>query len=231
MERPYVRYGNVHGPKRQLLGNRAQPPPAWRTNNVPTTAQLPGVSRKGKEVAGSKIFISSLPFDVGETEVEELFQKTVGPLREVFVVYNSQGRSKGMAVVTFQRAGDAAVARAKYHGKVVDGRRPIQIELMVENLPVVKTPPINPPNTLLSRIAPAPMSTAPTKKVVPVAPVTHFTSRVAPALVAPASIPPRRVRTKKGPKRLNKRAVTAEDLDQEMEDYRAAAIGSSTSAS
>lgn len=27
-----------------------------------------------------------------------------------------------MAVVTFQRAGDAAVARAKYDGKIVDGR-------------------------------------------------------------------------------------------------------------
>lgn len=37
-------------------------------------------------------------------------------------MYNSQGKSKGMAVVWFQRPGDAAVARAKYDGKIVDGR-------------------------------------------------------------------------------------------------------------
>ena len=53
---------------------------------------------------------------------QELFRKTVGPLRDVFLIYNSQGHSKGMAIVAFQRKGDAAVARAKYHGKVVDGR-------------------------------------------------------------------------------------------------------------
>jgi hypothetical protein len=53
---------------------------------------------------------------------QELFKKTVGPLREAFMVYNSQGRSKGMAIVMFQRAEDAAVAQKKYHGKIVDAR-------------------------------------------------------------------------------------------------------------
>lgn len=40
----------------------------------------------------------------------------------MFLVYNNQGKSKGMAVVTFARPGDAAVARQKYDGKIVDGR-------------------------------------------------------------------------------------------------------------
>jgi len=53
---------------------------------------------------------------------QELFRITVGPLRESFLVYNSQGKSKGMAVVSFQRPGDALLAKAKYDGKVVDGR-------------------------------------------------------------------------------------------------------------
>jgi hypothetical protein len=35
----------------------------------------------------------------------------------------------------------------------------------------------------------------------------------------------KRARTKKGPKRVKKKAATAEDLDQEMEDYRAAVPG------
>ena len=55
-------------------------------------------------------------------DTQTLFTKTVGPVKEVFIVFNSQARSKGMAVVTFQRAGDAAVARTKYNGKIVDGR-------------------------------------------------------------------------------------------------------------
>jgi THO complex subunit 4 len=46
----------------------------------------------------------------------------VGPLQDAFLIYNSQGKSKGMAVVTFQRPGDAALARTKYDGKIVDGR-------------------------------------------------------------------------------------------------------------
>jgi THO complex subunit 4 len=53
---------------------------------------------------------------------QELFGKTVGPVESVFVVYNSQALSKGMAVVAFARAGDAVAARAKYHGKIVDDR-------------------------------------------------------------------------------------------------------------
>lgn len=59
-----------------------------------------------------------------------------------------------MAIVVFQRPGDAAIARAKYDGKIVDGRkffmsaffkflirfswligRPIQIELISDKTP------------------------------------------------------------------------------------------------
>jgi THO complex subunit 4 len=48
-----------------------------------------------------------------------------------------------------------------------------------------------------------------------------FHPRVA---VKAAPIPPRRIRQKKGPKRLKKKEpVTIDDLDREMEDYRAAA--------
>lgn len=53
----------------------------------------------------------------------------MGPLKESFLVYNSQGRSKGMAVVAFQRPGDAMVARAKYDGKFVDGRESLPFDV------------------------------------------------------------------------------------------------------
>lgn len=47
-----------------------------------------------------------------------------------------------------------------------------------------------------------------------------FHSRVA---VKAAPVPPKRIRQKKGPKRLKKRSATVDDLDRDMEEYRAAA--------
>lgn len=169
------RIANYHSSKRQLLGNQAgHIPPAWR-------------DQKQKD-NGSKILLSRLPPDVGELEIEEcpsprlriahpdaysqqeLFRKTVGPLKEVFLIYNSQGRSKGMAVVAFQRSGDAAVARAKYDGKFVDGRkhplvvpvqpshtllpgRPIKIEIVVDSThQAVSPPPAQTQPSLLGRL-------------------------------------------------------------------------------
>ncbi|ETW77998.1 hypothetical protein HETIRDRAFT_247152, partial [Heterobasidion irregulare TC 32-1] len=70
---------------------------------------------------GSKILLSNLPMDVGEAEIEDLFKRTVGPMKDLFIVYNSQAKSKGMSIVTFSRPGDASVARAKFNNKVIDG--------------------------------------------------------------------------------------------------------------
>jgi THO complex subunit 4 len=59
---------------------------------------------------------------LAKTRTQELFRKTVGPLKDSFLICNPQGASKGMAIVVFQRPEDAAVARTKYDGKIVDGR-------------------------------------------------------------------------------------------------------------
>ncbi|KAJ6595824.1 hypothetical protein DFH09DRAFT_1135709 [Mycena vulgaris] len=246
---PYARLNAFHGPKRQLLGNQAgYAPPAWRTAG-PSTAAFAAGGPKGKQVAtegGSKIFLSRLPMDVGETEVEELFKKTVGPLRESFLIYNSQGKSKGMAVVAFQRPGDAAIARAKYDGKIVDGRRPIKIEVIVELGPSVPSAPSTPPPppSLFDRLQgkaplPGPSKVSPLagpsgpaslRFAIPTQPRRNPSQRAQPPRPAtpytttfPAPIPPRRFRTKKGPKRLKKQweSRSKEQLDRDMEDYRA----------
>ncbi|KAG6812460.1 hypothetical protein H0H92_002725 [Tricholoma furcatifolium] len=233
---PYARLNTFHGPKRQLLGNHAgHAPPAWKTAPIP----VPNAG-KGKQVQhdlGSKIFLSRLPLDVKETEVDELFRKTIGPLRESFLVYNSQGNSKGMAVVTFARPGDALLAKAKYDGKVVDGRRPLKIEIITEGTGSTGAQAAPPPApSLLNRIA----GSAALMKQSNVAGVNGAVPPVRPKAPgqnprvhaqtippAPAAIPlpPRRIRQKKGPKRIKKRqaAVTAAQLDQDMEDYRASA--------
>lgn len=66
----YARLNAFHGPKRQLLGNHAgQAAPAWRTNGV-LPAQAAGIKGKAPAESGSRIFLSKLPVDVGEKEVE-----------------------------------------------------------------------------------------------------------------------------------------------------------------
>ncbi|PPQ89238.1 hypothetical protein CVT25_001317 [Psilocybe cyanescens] len=239
------RINNFHSTKRQVLGNRAgHTSPAWKANAATVSGHSAnGGPAKAKPIVetGSRIFISMLPVDVGEKEVEELFRITVGPLKESFLVYNSQGKSKGMAVVAFQRPGDAMVARAKYDGKFVDGRRPIRIEILTDGSHLVPIAPKPSPPSLLNRIAPASPGQQSQVHVIPI-PQPQFTlpppsgprqprkaNPPRPAQVAatkPIPIPPRKLKTKKGPKRLKKRApATVDDLDKEMEDYRAAAPG------
>ncbi|KAL0566149.1 hypothetical protein V5O48_015871 [Marasmius crinis-equi] len=238
---PYARYNSYHGPKQRVLGSTAaNVPPAWRTPGQPSSSRSP--------LLGSKILLSQLPTDVGEKEVEELFKKTVGPLKDSFVIYNSSGKSKGMAVVWFQRAGDALVAQGKYDGKFVDGRRPIKIEIISDHTTIassgvgVTSSSSQQPPSLFDRIEKK-ATTPPTgpaslngtningvknnhnlpRQAVAAAKIAA--SAGAPQSSAPIAVAPRR-RIKKGPKRLKKQVhqrKTAEELDKEMEDYRAAA--------
>ncbi|KIJ59391.1 hypothetical protein HYDPIDRAFT_100831 [Hydnomerulius pinastri MD-312] len=210
--KPLARINSYHNSKRHLLGNQTgQAAPAWR-------------DQKPKD-QGSKILLSRLPPDVGETEVEELFKKTVGPLKEAFLIYNSQGRSKGMAVVVFQRAGDAAVARTKYDGKFIDGRRPIKIEIVVDSNNAVPTAPSSQTQpSLLNRLGNIVTVNAPPVISAPDhAPngISAAKAQHAPRIAqnAPTAVVPRR-RQKKGPRRVKKSIA---QLDQEMEDYRSGA--------
>jgi THO complex subunit 4 len=68
-----------------------------------------------------KIVVSNLPPDVNEAQVKELFQTTVGPLREVNLHYDANGRSKGVASVVFQKKGDGNKAYQQYNNRLIDG--------------------------------------------------------------------------------------------------------------
>ncbi|PPQ67210.1 hypothetical protein CVT26_007283 [Gymnopilus dilepis] len=227
--KPYARSNDFYKPKDHVLGHSSkQTQPAWKAANA--VGGSPQGSWKGKAVEnGSKVFLTGLPVDVAEKDVEELFRKTIGPLKEAFLVYNSQGRSKGMAVVWFHRPGDAGVARAKYDGQIVDGRRRLKVEILLDGMPSSAAPAIKfpTPPSLLDRLAPPPSDAATTESGPSAKPSLRTASR--PLNVTPASadeipIPPRRMKQKKGPKRLKKRMpVTVADLDREMDDYRASA--------
>jgi len=89
-----------------------------------------------------KIIVSNLPPDVNEVQIkvslflsfylyalltvvspfaQELFNSTVGPLRQVTLHFDSSGRSKGVAAVLFQKAGDGTKAYTQYNNRLIDG--------------------------------------------------------------------------------------------------------------
>ncbi|EED80754.1 predicted protein [Postia placenta Mad-698-R] len=176
--------------KTQVLGSPTAPIAKARAN-----AAANGTKTAAPTAAqpSDKIIVSNLPPDVNELQVKELFHTTVGPLRDVTLHYDSQGRSKGVAAVQFQRRGDGTKAFQQYNNRLIDGKRPMKIEIVVD-----PTRPA-PPASLAARVAPAPAVATE---------VTRTGGR------------PRRGRG--GPRRKNERpAKTVADLDAEMEDYTA----------
>ncbi|KAI0346681.1 hypothetical protein BDW22DRAFT_1352844 [Trametopsis cervina] len=224
--RPTTR--NFHGQKKQLLNQQAgKAPPAWKQQQ-----QQRGVKAR----LNSKILLSELPMDVTPDEVVTLFDKTVGPVKEdaTFIIHNNKGGSRGMAIVTFQREGDAYAARAKYNGKLIDGRKPIKIEIIKDEDAPTQAPTgaahaaPQQPQSLLQRLG----GIAPTNGKAPTLPPiqakrqAQAVAKIAQA--APAALQPRthvagsrKLRQKKGAKRVKKGPMTVAQLDAEMEAYKA----------
>jgi len=100
----------------QVLGT-AGTSPATKARIATTTKGSANISPQPVE----KIVVSNLPADVNEAQVKELFQTTVGPLREVNLHYDSNGHSKGVASVTFQKKGDGNKAYQQYNNRLIDG--------------------------------------------------------------------------------------------------------------
>ncbi|TRM63628.1 hypothetical protein BD626DRAFT_494900 [Schizophyllum amplum] len=177
------------GAKAQILGN----------GNV-RPARTPVVTNRPAAVSAQpsdKIIVSNLPLDVNEAAVKELFASTVGPLRTVMIHYDAGGRSKGIAVVNFQRAGDGNKAYQQYNNRLIDGKRPMKVEIVFDpSRPATQS--------LVQRVAPAPAAAA--------------------ASGAPRGASGRGGRRgggrgRGGGRRGERPAKSAADLDAEMEDY------------
>ncbi|KAF9652617.1 hypothetical protein BDM02DRAFT_2796109 [Thelephora ganbajun] len=203
-------HGRIHAyrtAKRAVLGAQAQgPSPAW----------------KGGDRNGS---------DVTLQEVSDLFNKTVGPTKEVILFYNDKGSPKGMALVGFQRNGDAALAADKYDGRFVDNKRPLRVEIIVgkdaaapsKRASATKESSSSSPQpmSLLERMNITPVK-GPTPPKIPKQLIQRVPAAPAEVVTKPKAVPTKRKRTRKGPARLTKKKPTAQDLDEEMDAYRAA---------
>ena len=81
------------------------------------------------QTAADKLVVSNLAPSVTQNDVRELF-KRIGPVREAVLNYDSHGKSKGVANVTFIKPGDAHKAYTEYHNRPLD-ERPMKIELII----------------------------------------------------------------------------------------------------
>ncbi|GJE85281.1 RRM domain-containing protein [Phanerochaete sordida] len=193
--------------KAQVLGT---------TNSPVTRARATAPAANGVKVApasnapqpADKIIVSNLPPDVNEQQIRELFQTTVGPLRDVTLHYDNKGLSKGVAAVHFSRRGDGTKAFQQYNNRLIDGKRPMKIEIVVDPTRAA------PAASLAARVAPPPAA-APVES----APRTGGRPRRGRGGGAAA------------PRRKNERQPkTAADLDAEMEDYTSAAAAPAVAA-
>ncbi|KAK7462921.1 RNA-binding RNA annealing protein [Stygiomarasmius scandens] len=161
-----------------------------------TVVATPAAPTGAQSQIADKIMVSNLPQDVNEQQVKELFSQTVGPLREVTLHYDAAGRSKGVASVQFSRKGDGHKAFNQYNNRLIDGKRPMKIEIVMD-------PTKAPAPSLASRVAPA----------------TTAAAGGAPARGGPRK---RGVGRGRGGRRgggTDRPAKSAADLDAEMEDY------------
>jgi len=189
--------------KAAITGQSAAQAATRRAATAPaTTTPVTG------NVLAEKIIVSNLPTDVNEAQVKELFQTTVGPTTQCQLQYSQDGRSLGIATVKFTRRGDANKAFQQYNNRLIDGKRPMKIELILD--------PTNQP--LVNRVAPAAKGTTRSAGGAGGAGGTGPAAGKKPA--------PRRGRQP----RAKRPAKTAEDLDQEMADYKDSTGAAATAA-
>lgn len=132
--------------------------------------------------------------------MKELFTSSLGPVRKVAMNYRQNGVSTGTCTVIFQRPEDGQKAYQQYNNRLIDGKRPLRVEVVVD----------------LAKI-PVSQPAAPEPARQPRAPRNGAASGRRGGRSSAGGRAPR-------PKK------TLEDLDAEMEDYSKAASDSAPAA-
>lgn len=184
--------------KAQAVGGTSGAAAVASRNSKKPPVVIPGRLPPGQKDQGSKVIVSNLPLDVTEQQVKELFSSSIGPLKKVVMSFRANGQSTGNCTVEFQRAEDGNRAYNQYNNRLIDGKRQLKIEVVLD--PAKAAAQLAQPNP-----RPAARGAAPTRG-------GAAASRGRGGRAAGGAGP----KPKKAAPRPKK---TAEDLDAEMEDY------------
>ncbi|CAD6916930.1 unnamed protein product [Tilletia controversa] len=121
---------STNNAKSQAVGAAA--PRGTARNSQKPPVVIPGRLPPGQKDNGSKVIVSNLPLDVTENQVKELFSSTIGPLKRVIMSFRANGQSTGNCTVEFQRAEDGNRAYNQYNNRLIDGKRQLRIEVVVD---------------------------------------------------------------------------------------------------
>lgn len=124
---------------------RTSNPPVGRWKHDLFESDGMAAARPGQRTGGvnstTKLLISNLDYGVTTNDVQELFED-VGAVRVARVHFDENGRSLGSAEVVFERRADAVAAQKKYHNMQLDGR-PMDIKIVGANENRVEQPTFN----------------------------------------------------------------------------------------
>ncbi|KAJ4792989.1 THO complex subunit 4 [Rhynchospora pubera] len=150
---------------------------------------------------GTKLYISNLDYGVSNDDVKELFSE-LGDLKRYSVHYDRSGRSKGTAEVVYARRADALAAVKRYNNVQLDGK-PMKIEIVGTNVS-------------------APAAPAALPKIAGFGGAPKSGQRRGPSAPAKRGSGGRGGMRRRGQGRRNgppKKAVSAEDLDKDLDNY------------
>jgi len=196
-------------PRRQVkdkapIGGVSKQKPTKKTDKTPT-----GPALKGE----SKVIVSKLPQDVTEAQIKEYFQKSIGPVKKVMIVFGPNGQSRGIANITFSQPDSASKAFRELNGIKVDNK-PMKIDIIVDGK---DAPPAPQPKKLGERIQAAKPKPATGTKTAKTAAGRARGGRKGAGAVKAAA----------GARRPKK---TAEQLDADMDNYFVPTNGTSEGA-
>ncbi len=63
---------------------------------------------------------------------KELMSTSIGPLRKLAMNFRQNGQSTGVCTVEFQRADDANRAYQQFNNRLIDGKKPLKVEVVVD---------------------------------------------------------------------------------------------------
>ncbi|RHZ69007.1 hypothetical protein Glove_291g31 [Diversispora epigaea] len=93
-----------------------------RSNNN-RRSNVANIRRVSSNSSGnSKLVIENLFYEVTQDEIQDLFSEC-GPVKKVYLHYDRAGRSTGVADVTFENSHDAETALRRYNGKTLEGHQ------------------------------------------------------------------------------------------------------------